>query len=61
MYKFPWSFFLLWTALFAATIANVYLAEKKLGITNWRIEGKKKKTIFYIIVFIVKKMAGKYK
>ena len=49
MYKFPWSFFLLWTALFAATIANVYLAEKKSGITNWRIEGKKKKQYFTLL------------
>ena len=50
MYKFPWSFFLLWTALFAATIANVYLAEKKLGITNWRIEGKKKNNILHYCI-----------
>ena len=28
MYKFSLSFFLLWTALFVDTIANIYLAEK---------------------------------
>ena len=26
---------------FVGTIANIYLAEKKLGIANWPIEGKK--------------------
>ena len=26
---------------FVGTIANIYLAEKKLGIVNWPIEGKK--------------------
>ena len=57
MYKFRLSFFLLLTALFVGTIANIYLAEKKLGIANWTTEGKK--TIFYIMVFIVKKMASK--
>ena len=61
MYKFSWCFFLLWTAQFAPTIANIYLAEKKLGIANWSIEGKKNPAIFYIIVFIVKIMAGREK
>ena len=57
MYTFSLRFFLLWTAPSLGTIANIYLAETKLGIAKWPIEGKK--TIFYIIVFIVKKMAGK--
>ena len=57
MYTFSLRFFLLWTALSLGTIANIYLAETKLGIAKWPTEGKK--TIFYIIVFIVKKMAGK--
>ena len=57
MYKFCLSFFLLRTALFVGTIANIYLVEKKLGIANWPTEGKK--AIFYIMVFIVKKMASK--
>ena len=57
MYKFSLRFFLLWTALFVGTIEKVYFAEKQLEIANWLIEGKKK--IFYIILFIVKKMAGK--
>ena len=48
------SFFLLWTALFVGTNSNIYLA-KKMGIANWPIKAKKK--IFYIIVFIVKKMS----
>ena len=26
---------------FVGTIANIYLAEKKVGIANWLIEGKK--------------------
>ena len=59
MYKFYLSFFLLWIALFVGTIADTYSAEKKLAITIWPIEGKKKTTVFYIIGFIVKRMAGK--
>ena len=35
------SFSLSWTALFVGTIANIYLAEKKIGIASWPIEGKK--------------------
>ena len=61
MYKFSLSFFLLWTALFVGTIADIFLTKikknKKNGIANWPIEGKKN-TIFYIIVFIVKTMVG---
>ena len=57
MYKFSLSFFLLWTALFTGTIANIFLAKKK-GIANWPIEGKKN-TTFYIVVFIMKSMVGK--
>ena len=26
---------------FVGTIANIYLAEKKLGFVNWPLEGKK--------------------
>ena len=54
---FSLSFFLLQTALFVGTTANIYLSEK-----NWALLIdllKVKKTIFYIVVFIVKKMAGK--
>ena len=37
---------------------QTYIWKKtKLGIANWTIEGKK--TMFYIIVFIAKRMAGK--
>ena len=57
MYKFSGRFFLLWTGLVAGIIVNVYFIEK-MGIGNWPTEVKKK-TIFYIIVFIVKSMAGR--
>ena len=37
-YIFFFKFFLY---SFVGTIANIYLAEKNLGIANWPIEGKK--------------------
>ena len=49
----------MWIALFVGTIVDTYSAEKKLAITIWPIEGKKKTTVFYIIGFIVKRMVGK--
>ena len=49
MYKFSLSFFLLWTALFTGTIANIFLA-KENGIANWPIEGKKKQNILHCCV-----------
>ena len=36
---------------------KTYIWQEKTGITNWPTESKKK-TMFYIIMFIVKKMAG---
>ena len=36
-------------ALFVGTIANIYLAEKKLGIANWPIEGKKRPQHFSLL------------
>ena len=50
-------FFKFFLSSFVGTIANIYLAEKKLGIANWTLDGKK--TIFQIIAFIVKRMTGK--
>ena len=49
MYKFYLSFFLLWIALFVGTIVDTYSAEKKLAITIWPIEGKKKKQYFTLL------------
>ena len=49
MYKFSLSLLLFWTALFVGIIADIYLAEKILGIANWPIEGKKNNILHYFV------------